>query len=153
MQVDEINRLTWKARIVKAVPRDQSTKARGADRVAPCAEPFTGSAKSPALRPAFDDEVSKSWTSEEIIGPATDLRRITIGLRLIAQTDFPVLIIGETGNCKEAVARSLHTFSSYWHLPFVHLNCQLVRPEDILAELTRGPSEEASRDLGELVPS
>jgi DNA-binding NtrC family response regulator len=141
MVMNEIDRLKGKDRVLNFVYGNISMEAGGSLWQPPFDRARTGSSKAPALVSAFDDEVSKSWTSEEIIGPSTDLRRIMIGLRVVAQTDSPVLIVGNTGTCKEVIARSVHALSHHPDIPFIHVNCQLARPEQILAALTEPAAE------------
>lgn len=141
MLPNEINRLTWQDPILNAASDEESTEAH-TRRWLRCAEkPYKGSPKTSARPAAFDDEIAKTWTSEEIIGPSIDPRGNMVAVRTIAQTDLPVLIVGKKGTCKEVIARFLYSLSHYSHLPFVHLDCELARPEEVLAALTAKHSQ------------
>ena len=54
---------------------------------------------------------------------------------LVAQSDVPVLILGETGSGKEVVARAIHKGSRRQPGPFLRVNCGAIPPELIDSEL------------------
>jgi DNA-binding NtrC family response regulator len=57
----------------------------------------------------------------------------------LADTDVPILITGETGTGKEAVARVLHEQSRRKNQPFVVVDCAAL-PENILETERSGTS-------------
>jgi len=61
--------------------------------------------------------------------------RIVDSLRLVADTDSPVLLIGETGTGKEEAAKAIHRLSSRSAGPFVALNCSSLPPALAESEL------------------
>jgi len=56
-------------------------------------------------------------------------------INLVAHSDVPVLILGETGSGKEVVARAIHKGSRRQAGPFLRVNCGAIPPELIDSEL------------------
>jgi transcriptional regulator with GAF, ATPase, and Fis domain len=73
--------------------------------------------------------------SESIVGAETGLRAVMEQIELVARSDVPVLILGETGSGKEVVARAIHSRSPRAAKPFLRVNCGAVPPELIDSEL------------------
>ncbi|HET7503265.1 MAG TPA: nitric oxide reductase transcriptional regulator NorR [Kofleriaceae bacterium] len=63
------------------------------------------------------------------ISPAMELVRRDI--EAVARTDFPVLILGETGVGKELAARAVHGGSRRREAPFIQVNCAAL-PEGLI---------------------
>lgn len=68
----------------------------------------------------------------ELLGQSPAIEAIRASIQRIAQTDLPVLILGENGTGKEVVARCIHFHSRRRHQPFVAVNCAAI--PDTLAE-------------------
>jgi transcriptional regulator with GAF, ATPase, and Fis domain len=73
--------------------------------------------------------------SESIVGAETGLKTVMEQIELVARSDVPVLILGETGSGKEVVARSIHSRSPRASKPFVRVNCGAIPPELIDSDL------------------
>jgi transcriptional regulator with GAF, ATPase, and Fis domain len=73
--------------------------------------------------------------SGSIVGAETGLRAVMQQVGLVAPSDAPVLILGETGSGKEVVARAIHTRSRRAAGPFLRVNCGAIPPELIDSEL------------------
>jgi len=76
----------------------------------------------------------------------TDLRNVVVGaeaglapvlqrVSLVARSDMPVLLLGETGTGKELIARAIHDASARARGPFIRVNCGAIAPELIDSEL------------------
>ncbi|MDR1053817.1 MAG: sigma-54 dependent transcriptional regulator [Planctomycetaceae bacterium] len=66
---------------------------------------------------------------DSIIGHNAGLRSVLERARLVAKSDVPVLILGETGSGKEVFARHIHEQSRRAKLPFLKVNCGAVPSE------------------------
>jgi transcriptional regulator with GAF, ATPase, and Fis domain len=73
--------------------------------------------------------------SDAIVGAEGGLRPVMDRIKLVAPTDAPVLIIGETGSGKEVLARAIHTASQRKNGPVVRVNCGALPPGLIDSEL------------------
>jgi hydrogenase-4 transcriptional activator len=73
--------------------------------------------------------------SESIVGAETGLREVMERVELVAHTDAPVLILGETGSGKEVVARALHSRSRRAAGPVLRVNCGAIPADLVDSEL------------------
>lgn len=73
--------------------------------------------------------------SEVVIGEASGLRDVMERVELVATTNTPVLILGETGSGKEVIARAIHLRSNRAQGPVVRVNCGAIPPELVDSEL------------------
>jgi anaerobic nitric oxide reductase transcription regulator len=65
-----------------------------------------------------------------LIGRSDRMARLRREIELVARSEFPVLVTGETGVGKELVVRMLHSRSSRAEQPLVYVNCAAL-PESI----------------------
>ena len=70
-----------------------------------------------------------------LIGASTPMRELFAQMSRVAQSDAPVLILGETGTGKELVARAIHDASSRAGGPFVIVDCAALASSLIEGEL------------------
>lgn len=68
--------------------------------------------------------------AEEIIGQSAVVTDLLRELEVVAESDLPVLLLGETGVGKELFARYLHRRSPRADRPLVHVNCAAL-PESV----------------------
>ena len=66
----------------------------------------------------------------EIVGESPTLKRLLHELHVVATSELPVLLLGETGVGKELFARLLHQQSGRRAKPLVHVNCAAL-PESL----------------------
>lgn len=72
---------------------------------------------------------------DQIIGETSGLKTVMDRVNLVASSDAPVMILGETGSGKELIARALHTRGSRAGGPFIRVNCGAIPPELIDSQL------------------
>jgi hydrogenase-4 transcriptional activator len=73
--------------------------------------------------------------SDPIVGADGGLRSVMERVALVARSDLPVLIFGETGSGKEVIARAIHNRSQRASGPCIRVNCGAIPPELIDSEL------------------
>ena len=70
-----------------------------------------------------------------VIGARTGLRSVFERVAMVAPSDLPVLLLGETGTGKEVVSRIVHDGSTRCDGPFWRVNCGAMAPELVDSEL------------------
>jgi len=95
-----------------------------------------------ALREAAEAEtqslvtrLGRTQVGETIVGADAGLRSVLERVELVARSDVPILILGETGAGKEVIARAIHTRSLRATGPFVRVNCGAIPPDLIDSQL------------------
>ncbi|MFA9478046.1 sigma-54 interaction domain-containing protein [Phycisphaerales bacterium AB-hyl4] len=72
---------------------------------------------------------------DTIVGDDGGLKAVMERAALVARSDLPVLILGETGSGKEVIARAIHEQCPRAKGPFIRVNCGAIPPELIDSEL------------------
>jgi transcriptional regulator with GAF, ATPase, and Fis domain len=72
---------------------------------------------------------------ETVVGAETGLRGVMQRVEMVAASDVPVLLLGETGAGKEVIARAVHVRSRRAKGPFTRVNCGAISPELVDSEL------------------
>jgi transcriptional regulator with GAF, ATPase, and Fis domain len=134
--------------VFAARPR-QSFRAEHEELARALLEPFTAALENDrrlremtALREAVEAD-NRSLLSrlgrhdivDSIVGAETGLRSVMEQIELVARSDVPVLVLGETGSGKEVVARAIHARSRRASGPFLRVNCGAIPPELVDSEL------------------
>ena len=73
---------------------------------------------------------SANVSDDDIIGRSPDLHRLLHELDIVADSELPVLLLGETGVGKELFAHRLHRRSPRHQQQLVHVNCAAL-PESL----------------------
>ena len=130
---------------VSASPQDAALS----DHLAGLLEPFAAALQNDrrlhelsVLREAAEADrqslltrLKRQDVTDTVVGADTGLREVMARVDLVARSDTPVLILGETGSGKEVVARAIHRRSPRSAGPFLRVNCGAIPPELIDSEL------------------
>jgi DNA-binding NtrC family response regulator len=76
-------------------------------------------------------EVERRYSFDNILGRSKAMQAVFEQIRVVAETDAPVLLLGDSGSGKELVARAIHWHSSRREGSFVAVNCAAI-PETLL---------------------
>lgn len=88
-----------------------------------------------ADRRSLLSRLGRKELDDVIIGESSGLRVVMERANLVANSDLPVLILGETGSGKEVVARAIHNRSRRHDGPFIRVNCGAIPRELIDSQL------------------
>ena len=87
----------------------------------------------------YKNELTKlrgaKYSLDQVIGTSPEIIKLKDLTRKVAKTKSTVLIVGETGTGKEAIAHSIHQLSPRSHQPFIRLNCAAIPKELLEAEM------------------
>ena len=83
----------------------------------------------------LEEEIRAVHNADEIIGQSPALMAVLDKVRLVADTDSSVLILGETGTGKELVARAVHSASRRKRRPLIKVSCAALPQSLIESEL------------------
>ena len=87
----------------------------------------------------YKNELTKlrgaKYSLDQVIGTSPEIIKLKDLTRKVAKTKSTVLIVGETGTGKEAIAHSIHQLSPRGHQPFIRLNCAAIPQELLEAEM------------------
>ena len=84
-----------------------------------------------AFRHPNETEQIVARDDDEIIGRSPVLLKLLHELDIVAASDLPVLLMGETGVGKELLARRIHRKSDRRNAPMIHVNCAAL-PESLV---------------------
>ncbi len=70
-----------------------------------------------------------------VVGPSTAFQQILKQIRLVAPTNYSIIIYGETGSGKEAIANEIHRHSKRSNEPFVAIDCGALSKDLAASEL------------------
>jgi len=76
-------------------------------------------------------QVERTYCCGDLLGKSAVMQKVCERIQRTAETDFDVLIVGETGTGKELAAHAIHHRSKRKDKPFVPVNCGAI-PEELL---------------------
>ena len=71
----------------------------------------------------------------DLMGPSYSVQQINRQIERVAQTNFTIIVQGETGTGKELIARLIHEGSDRVHRPFVAVDCGALPDSIVESEL------------------
>jgi transcriptional regulator with GAF, ATPase, and Fis domain len=77
----------------------------------------------------------RNLIADTVVGWDAGLRGVVERVELVAKSDVPALILGETGTGKEVIARLIHSQSRRTEGPFLRVNCGAIPLELIDSQL------------------
>lgn len=83
----------------------------------------------------LQEVINDDHNPDDFISVSKEMRAVMAQVRMVARTDTPVLLLGETGTGKELLARALHEFSDRSTAILVKVNCAALPAELIESEL------------------
>jgi formate hydrogenlyase transcriptional activator len=83
----------------------------------------------------LQEEIKAAHNFGKIVGHSRALAEVLENVRLVAETDSSVLILGETGTGKELIARAIHSSSPRKGRPLIKVNCSALPTGLIESEL------------------
>lgn len=136
--------------VVTFVARDGQRFGRGFDTLAPLLrEPFEVAIDNDRrlhelteLREAAEADrrsllrrLGRTAIEDRVVGEEGGLASVMKRVALVAKSDAPVLLLGETGTGKEVVGRAIHQRSDRAQGPFIRVNCGAIPPELVDSQL------------------
>jgi hydrogenase-4 transcriptional activator len=129
--------------------RTRSFQAGHEKLAAALLEPFTAAVENDrrlhdltTLRAAAEAEnrsllrrLGRDSIVDTVVGAEGGLRHVMNEIALLANSDAPVIVFGETGSGKEVVARTIHARSARAAGPFLRVNCGAIPAELVDSEL------------------
>lgn len=88
-----------------------------------------------ADRNALLARLGRQQMVDAVVGSEGGLADVMERVGMVAGSDLPVLILGETGSGKEVIARAVHMRSRRAHGPFTRVNCGAIPSELVDSEL------------------
>lgn len=83
----------------------------------------------------LQEVINDDHNPSDFVSGSKIMRTVLEQIRMVARTDTPVLLLGETGTGKELLARSIHEFSDRRASIMVKINCAVLPAELIESEL------------------
>jgi DNA-binding NtrC family response regulator len=83
----------------------------------------------------LQEQLHRIDTPDRFIGESNTIKQIMNQVKIVARSDVPTLILGETGTGKELIARAIHAMSDRAAHPFVAINSSTLQENILESEL------------------
>jgi two-component system response regulator HydG len=101
----------------------------GAVKTQPGSKEKKQEAKTSSREEDFD------MAEDYVVGPSSAFQQILKQIRLVAPTNYSIIIYGETGSGKEAIANEIHRHSKRAGEPFIAIDCGALSKDLAASEL------------------
>jgi DNA-binding NtrC family response regulator len=122
-------------RAIKEGAFDYITKGDEDNKIIPVIQRAVEKARMSYRIEQLENKVVEKFNFENIIGTSEKLRNAVDVAKKVAQTDVPVLLLGETGTGKEIFAHSIHYASERKKNNFVAINCSAFAKDLLESEM------------------
>ncbi len=123
---------------VKAIKEgafDYITKGDEDNKIVPLVEKAFEKARLRYRLAQLEKRVYNKFQFENIIGESKEIKEAIEVAKKVAQTDTPVLLLGETGTGKELFAQAIHNSGKRKNHPFVAINCSAFAKDLLESEM------------------
>ncbi|HUJ69014.1 MAG TPA: sigma-54 dependent transcriptional regulator [Syntrophorhabdales bacterium] len=83
----------------------------------------------------LEEHMHRMRARDDFVGISKQMERVRTLISLVAESNTPVLILGETGTGKELAARAIHDLSTRAENPFVVINSSVLQETMLESEL------------------
>ncbi len=120
--------LAWMLQNTWAIPPGESVDALVAQK--------PPDATKDRVQDASEETVEDRKTMRAlVVGADEGLKAVMERVALVAPSELPILILGDTGTGKEVIARAIHARSPRSKQPFLRVNCGAIPPDLIDSQL------------------
>ncbi len=96
--------------------------------------------------------LNKGLALRDLVGQSPEMRRLFRMIPRVASSQYPVLLLGESGTGKTTIARAIHSQGPFAERPFVVVDCESASPAVVesflLVQATSRPKEELAGTAG-----
>lgn len=110
-------------RAIKEGAFDYITKGDEDNQIIPVIERALHKVQMATKIDRLESQLREKFGFDNLLGKSRRLQDAIAIARKVAETDTPVLLMGETGTGKEIFAQAIHYASARKHKPFVAVNC------------------------------
>ncbi len=110
-------------RAIKDGAFDYITKGDEDNQIIPVIERALQKVRMASKIKRLENQLSEKYGFQNLLGKSRALKEAVTIARKVAETNTPVLLIGETGTGKEIFAQAIHYASARQQKPFVAVNC------------------------------
>lgn len=120
--------LAWMLQNTWAIPPGESVDELVAQK-------FPDAAKDRVQDATEDTADDRKTMRDLVVGADEGLKAVMERVALVAPSELPILILGDTGTGKEVIARAIHSRSPRSKQPFLRVNCGAIPPDLIDSQL------------------